>query len=258
MEISKTKASQLASLQSRKMRDRLGLFLAEGSKCVADTLGAFELDCIVAIPEWLERNAALTEGARVFTATRPVLERISSLQTAPEVVAAFRIPGPDDGQPVLDAGLHLLLDGIRDPGNLGTIIRTADWFGFDRVYASPDTVSVFNPKTVQATMGSLRRVRVVYTPLPQLLERSGVANVFGTLLEGEDIFRADLPQHGVIVMGNEGQGLSQEMRRMVTRPLNIPPWKASGHAESLNVAVAAAIVMAQFRGMSEAAISHKP
>lgn len=253
MDISKTKTSLLASLQSKKMRLRHGLFIVEGEKSVRDTLGAFELADIVATGRWVETAGGFpgVSSDRILTASDGAMRKISSLSTPPEVLAVYRLPKDDeDGEPVLDKdGLHLLLDGIQDPGNLGTIIRTADWFGFNRVYASRDTADVFNPKTVQATMGSLRHVKVVYTDLSGLIMRSGVTDVYGTMLEGHDMFEAKLGHTGVIVMGNEGNGLSEEIRRLVSQPLLIPPYDSGSHAESLNVAVATGIVLAAFRNI---------
>ncbi len=249
MEISKNKASVFGSLGSKKMRMKHGLFIAEGEKCMLDTLGAFELENIVATEAWLESHA-MPEGVRggdVLTASGQVMRKISTLATPPEVLAVFRLPEEESVQPLDLNKLYLCLDGIQDPGNLGTIIRTADWFGFDEIYASKDTVDLFNPKTVQSTMGSLKRVRVRYVDLPQLLRESGVRNIYGTLLDGENIFTTPLESNGVIVMGNEGNGLSEPIRALVSKPLLIPPYNEGSHAESLNVAIATAITIAQFR-----------
>jgi len=250
MEISKTKISLLASLQTKKMRMRHGLFIVEGEKSVRDTLGAFVLVNLVATENWMESYGPCigVSPDKILTATPAAMRKISSLSTAPEVLALFRIPEPDDSDPILRAGeLYLLLDGIQDPGNLGTIIRTADWFGFDHIYASRDTADIYNSKTVQSTMGSLKRVRVTYTDLEALIERSDIRNIYGTMLEGEDMFRTEQEREGVIIMGNEGNGLSEGIRRHVNRPLFISPYDPCSHAESLNVAVATGIVLAKFR-----------
>lgn len=248
MEISKTKISLLSSLQTKKMREKYKLFIAEGEKCVRDTLGAFPLEYLVATQSWLERSEDIPRDAIVMTASERAMEKISSFSNPPEVLAVFRMPDNDNEIPILNEGLYLLLDGIQDPGNLGTIVRTADWFGFHTIYASYSTVSIYNPKAVQGTMGSLKRVKVIYTDLVSLLEHSCVENVYGTLLDGKDIFKTELSRNGVIIMGNEGKGLSEEIRRFVNHPLFIPPWSAFDHGESLNVSIAAAITMAQFRG----------
>lgn len=251
MEISKTKTSLIASLQTKKMRTRHGLFVVEGEKSVRDTLGAFELADIVATDRWIAANAgslgAFAEG--ILSATESAMRKISSLSTPPEVIAVYRIPQSSDNKDIFleKEKLYLFLDGIQDPGNLGTIIRTADWFGFDTIYASNDTVDVFNPKTIQSTMGSLRRVKVVYTDLASLIERSEVTDVYGTMLDGDDIFATSHADRGVIIMGNEGNGLSERIRGLVSKPLLIPPYYSDNHAESLNVAVATGIVLAHFR-----------
>lgn len=255
MEISKTKTALLTSLQSKKMRLRHGLFIAEGEKCVADMLDGFGLECIVATQTWLRKNngAGGASADKILEAPEQVMRKISSLSTAPDVLAVFRIPRyatePQEEDLTLNpAGLYLLIDGIQDPGNLGTIIRTADWFGFHTIYASRDTVDVFNPKTIQATMGSLRRVKVVYTDLATLISRNKVGNVYGTLLEGNDIFRTSLEPNGVIIMGNEGNGISEPIRKLVTKALLIPDNCPTGsRPDSLNVAIATGIVLAEFR-----------
>ena len=250
MEISKAKTSLFAGLQTKKQREKSGLFIAEGEKCALDTIGAFALEWLVATPAWIARHQVIPNvpADRILEAPESTMRKISSLACAPEVLAVFRLPDTPKEDPLLDkAGLYLLLDGIQDPGNLGTIIRTADWFGFDSIYASRDTVDVFNPKTVQSTMGSLHRVKVIYTDLPSLIKRSGIENVYGTLLDGKDMFKTELGESGVIVMGNEGKGLSAEMRTLVNRPLLIPPYRAGSHGESLNVAIATAITLARFR-----------
>lgn len=252
MTISKNKTSLFSSLHSKKMRMRHGLFLVEGDKCVRDTIGAFRLENLIATPEWIEHNPDLAASFCdiVLSADRNVINKISSLSTPSDVIAVFHLP--DDNADVTEIpseGLFLCLDGIQDPGNLGTIIRTADWFGFDKVYASKDTVDLYNPKTIQSTMGSLKRVKVCYVDLPELLERSQIKNIYGTLLDGENMFESDLEKDGVIVMGNEGKGLSDRIRRLVNKPLLIPPYRKESHGESLNVAIATAITLARFRLM---------
>lgn len=250
MELSKTKASVLASLGSRKMRRRHSLFMVEGEKCALDTLGAFPLDCIVATPGWISMHSspAGVNPDKILTCSPETMRKISSLSTAPDILAVFLLPEENVDSPDYDtARLNLLLDGIQDPGNLGTIIRTADWFGINTVYCSKDTVDLFNPKTIQSTMGSLKRVKVIYTDLPALIRSNNETCVYGLQLDGKDIFRSSLGLNGAIVMGNEGNGISEEMRSLVTNPLLIPPSDPVYHPESLNVAVATAITLAEFR-----------
>lgn len=250
MIISKNKTSVFASLHSKKMRIRHGLFLVEGEKCVRDTIGAFRLENLIATPEWIDRNPDMASsfGDSLLSAEQNVINKISSLSTPSDVIAVFHLPDDNaDVSEIPSKALFLCLDGIQDPGNLGTIIRTADWFGFDTVYASKDTVDLYNPKTIQSTMGSLKRVKVRYVDLPALLERSRIKNVYGTLLDGKNMFETELESDGVIVMGNEGKGLSESIRRLVNKPLLIPPYRKESHGESLNVAIATAITLSRFR-----------
>lgn len=251
MELSKSKATVIASLGSKKMRLKHKLFTAEGEKCALDTIGAFELDCLVATPAWISLGKLKQESlsAPIFSASPETLKKISSLSSPPDVIAVFRLPSQSVPALSLDASsLYLALDGIQDPGNLGTIIRTADWFGVETIFASRDTADIFNPKTIQATMGSLKRVRVVYTDLADVISANPGMPLCGTLLDGKDIFQTSLPKGAIIVMGNEGNGISDEVKKMVTHPLLIPPYRNESHGESLNVAIATAITLAQFRG----------
>lgn len=248
MELSKARQNIYSQLSKRKMRDRHNLFVVEGRKSVEDTIGVFKAEAVITIdcnlvPESWGCSHILHE------VSRPVIEKISSLSTAPDVIAVYRIPeGFYDNLPTPSEGkLYLLLDGIQDPGNLGTITRTAHWFGIDRIYASRDTVDIFNPKTVQSTMGSLGRVEIVYCDLAELIERNSDMPVYGTLLNGENIYKATLGEHGFIIMGNEGKGISESLRKRITSPLLIPPYDNSNHSESLNVAIATAVTLSQFR-----------
>lgn len=216
-----------------------------------DTLGAFELDCLIVSAERDCRQSipSCVDEGRIFVATADQLKRISTLSTPPSIIAVFKIPDDDNESLSLPSeSLSLLIDGIQDPGNLGTIIRTADWFGFDKVFLSTDSVDVYNPKTIQATMGSLRRVKVVYANLEKLLREGNVKNIYGTLLEGgENIYKVKLSDSGAIIMGSEGSGISSEIRKLISRPLFIPPYNRSCHGESLNVAIATAITLSIFR-----------
>lgn len=249
MEISKTKTALYATLHHKKMRTRHGLFLAEGEKCVLDMLGAFEIEALIADPDWLEGKRKALEGYEsvTVTASPAVMRKISTLVSQPPLIAVFRVPELVKIDPLDPDALHLMLDGIQDPGNLGTIIRTADWFGFHTIYASRDTADVFNPKTVQAAMGSLKRVKVKYVNLPELIKGNKISRVFGLMLEGRDMFGCASPAAGAVVMGNEGNGLSQEVRELVTDPLLIPPYDPVEHGESLNVGIATGITLAWLR-----------
>ncbi|MDE7108516.1 MAG: RNA methyltransferase, partial [Muribaculaceae bacterium] len=163
-----------------------------------------------------------------------------------QVMAIFKMPGNEMPEIKQDK-LYLLLDGVQDPGNLGTIIRTYDWFGVDTIFASDSTVDVFNPKTVQSTMGSLKRVEVHYTDLGRLIERYPDMPVYGTVLDGRNIYKMKLNDFGFIVMGNEGNGITDSIKNKIKIPLLIPPYDKDSHAESLNVAIATAVVLSTFR-----------
>ena len=179
------------------------------------------------------------------------LRKLSFLQHPQEVLAVFEIPSPGslpfrEGLGV-GSPLSLALDGIQDPGNLGTIIRIADWFGITTIYCSEDTADCYNPKVVQATMGSLAHINIVYTDLEALL-RQYDGPIYGTLLDGQNIYQQELSSEGIIVMGNEGNGISPAIRQLVTHKLLIPNYNPSSEtAESLNVAIATAITCAEFR-----------
>lgn len=247
--LSKTKLAALAQLKLKKHRDRQALFVAEGLKCVIDTAACFDGDTIVGTPEALQsvQTEILGKFRHVYCTDTASLRKLSQLATAPEVIAYFHRPENALPSKLLPEELYLALDGIQDPGNLGTIIRTADWFGVKTIFASRDTVDVFNPKTIQATMGSLSRVAVCYTDLCELFDRNPDVPVYGTLLDGNDIYREPLGP-GILCMGNEGRGLREETRSRVTSPLFIPPYPAyAPHPESLNVAIATAVALSQFR-----------
>jgi TrmH family RNA methyltransferase len=234
-----TKAQQklIRSLEHKKYRQREGLFVAEGPKVVGDL------------------TAAGFEAVMMFTDEDDV-KRLSFLQHPQGVLGVFRIPETSAlHTPLGSAVLHreepltLALDGIQDPGNLGTIIRIADWFGIDAIYCSPDTADAWAPKVVQATMGSIARVPIIYRDLDGLLDEAEAAGipVYGTLLDGENIYEQELTAGGIILMGNEGNGISAPLRQRITRRLLIPDFHQGETADSLNVAIATAITCSEFR-----------
>lgn len=253
MEITAAIRKKVKSLSSAKKRREYGLFIAEGTKCVLDTLPYFRCYMLAATSQWLEKYADRTAGVDVAVVTRADMERMSHMSEPPSVLAVYHIPS---SAPVditaLSSQLTLALDCIQDPGNLGTIMRVADWMGVHTILASPDTADVYNPKTVQATMGSIARVRVHYLPLPDILRalaRSAVP-VYGTMLDrtARNIYTFTPQQNAVLVMGNEGRGLSPQVSACVTQKIYIPPYPADAQtAESLNVAVATSIALAQIR-----------
>lgn len=254
MDISKGKIKVYGGLGLRKHRLAQGLFVAEGEKCVGETLPFFELEALVATPAWLEVRGVPkgVDPERVMTATPLQMEQLSNLSTAPQVLAVYRLPQVKVPEPEeLRGELALMLDGVQDPGNLGTIMRCADWFGVRHIIASPDTVDIFNPKAVQATMGAIGRVYISYTDLvPYLSEYKSVTGnpVYGTLLEGSNLYEASLKNNGLVIMGNEGKGISGAVRAEITAGLRIPSWpEGVPTVESLNVAMATAITVAEFR-----------
>ncbi|MCM1369670.1 MAG: RNA methyltransferase [Candidatus Amulumruptor caecigallinarius] len=249
-ELSKNKQNLFASLSQVKMRRKHGLFIVEGKKGVIDSLNSFEaVAVVVASPDDtdVEYMRRMAPDADFFRASVAQMKKISDFSTPSGILAVFRIPDAANSLADVDENkLYVVLDGVRDPGNLGTIIRTCHWFGIFRIFASHDTVDIYNPKTVQSTMGSIGKVRVDYCDLKELFETHPDMPVYGTLLNGENIFKKQLSSAGFIVMGNEGKGISPRLREYVTRPLLIPP-ACDDHAESLNVAVATAIVVAKFK-----------
>lgn len=246
MELSKSKFNVYSSLGSAKMRRKHGLFTVEGEKSVSDTLGLFDAEAVICLKEKAESFARC--ACNLYVVTEPEMRKLSNLSTPSSAMAIYRLPesGHDDDIRVPADRLYMVLDGVQDPGNLGTIIRTCHWFGIYRIFASHDTVDVFNPKTIQSTMGSVAKVRVDYVDLASLFEANRNLPVYGTLLEGKDIFKAELSACGFILMGNEGKGISPALRTFITDPLLIPP-AGPDHSESLNVAIAAAVTIAQFR-----------
>jgi len=252
-----------ASLQHARHRRELGLFTIEGTRAVTDTLGLFHTEMILATPTWLESAAAATlaqpvangdnRQMQVLAVSESEMQRISSMKTPQGVVAVCHIPTPCTPLRPDANRLVLALDDVQDPGNLGTIIRVADWFGVNLILASHNTVDAFNPKVVQATMGALARVEVRYVDLPATLAELAEEGmpVYGTLLDGDDIHAAPLSPGGVVVMGNEGNGLSAQVRALLTHRLLIPPYPRGARAvESLNVAMATGIVLNEFRRRS--------
>lgn len=250
MEISKAKTSVYASLGSKKFRLKYKLFAAEGHKCMQDTLPAFTPEAIVATESWIKQhgNQFSQIADKIVSASSAVMSKISSLSSTPEVIGIFKLPDVDNKiNLLLEPDLYLVIDGVQDPGNLGTIIRTADWFGIHTIFASTDTVDIYNPKTVQATMGALARVKVVYTDLLELFKINHKMPIFGTLLNGKNIYNTTLSEIGFIVIGNEGNGISKAIRKTITHPILIPSYGDGECSESLNVGVATAIVTAEFR-----------
>lgn len=234
----------------KKFRKESGLFVAEGEKIVFDLIAA-GMECVklIATKRFLASLPAL-DGTEIIETDDDELKKASFLRTPQGIMALFRQRDEACDFSVATCELSLALDDVQDPGNLGTIIRIADWFGIENVFCSQGTVDVYNPKTVQATMGALARVNVHYVDLPVFLSaaREAGAPVYGTFLNGGNIYEHGLSAAGVIVMGNEGKGIGAECERLVSDRILIPNFPAGrATSESLNVSTATAIVCSEFR-----------
>jgi TrmH family RNA methyltransferase len=248
--ISKNQIKYIHQLELKKFRKQEGLFIAEGHKVVGDLLRAgFKPRQIFAVQDWITDNSSQLSvlDSQLSEVNLEELTRLSLLQHPQQVLALFPIPD-EQTIPSPKNALSILLDNVQDPGNLGTIIRIADWFGIDTIYCSLGTVDAWNPKVVQATMGSIARVHIKYVD-PQLLFDSlpDKFPVYGTFLDGNNIYTQQLSQQGIIVMGNEGNGISDAVRSRVTHKLLIPDFHKGDTADSLNVAIATAITCSEFR-----------
>lgn len=246
--LTKNQIKFIQSLDRKKCRVESGCFLAEGNKLVEDTLHAFDCRILVATPEWWMQHPDAVARERIEV-SHDELKRVSMLTTPQDVLAVYAIPQRTLDEDALCGELSLVLDTVQDPGNLGTIIRIADWMGIGNIICSPESADVYNPKVVQATMGSLSRVAVHYVPLQPFVQRmQGRVAVYGTFLDGDNMYEMPLTAGGLIVMGNEGKGISPGLEPYITHRLFIPNYpQGAVTGESLNVAVATAITCAEFR-----------
>lgn len=247
--LSKNDIKNIKSLEQKKFRTEKGLFIAQGHKLVGELLGKFECVLLAATSDWMQTRRSIP-AARVETVTPDELKRASLQQAPQDVLAVFRIPQDSTTiSAAASANLVLALDDVQDPGNLGTIVRIADWFGIKHIFCSKATADIYNPKAIQATMGAIARVSVHYTDLGR--EINGLPRttpVYGTFLEGDIIYDTQLTENGVIVMGNEGNGIGPVVAAAVNRKLYIPNWpQGAKTSESLNVAIATAVVCSEFR-----------
>ena len=254
--ISQSQIKHITALKVKKFREEQRQFIAEGHKLVTDLVNSeFKIAEIYASADWIVANLSLirVKNLPVFETLPREMDRISALSTPSPVLAVVNIPAPGSHIPYPISKLTLALDDIRDPGNLGTIIRIADWFGIKTIFCSESSVDTYNPKVVQATMGSIARVSVVRRNLAELLSSlTGLQRavpVYGTFLEGESIFSQPLSDHGIIVIGNESNGISPELTPFITRKLFIPSYGPpdAARADSLNASIATAIICAEFR-----------
>ncbi len=248
--LTKNQIKEITSLHQKKYRNEKNLFIAEGDKVVLDLLkSGWNVHAIYATGEffqWIPNATTIAKNTQIELVTDAELRKMSALSTPNGVLAVAEINQAD----TIDyaGGLKLVLDGISDPGNLGTLIRIADWFGIDEIICSENTADCFNPKVVQSAMGSLFHVNVFYANLASVFQKnlsSSKLDVYGTVLDGENIYEEELSENGFILAGNESQGISDELYPFITKSLTIPGIK-SARADSLNVAVATGIVCSEF------------
>jgi RNA methyltransferase, TrmH family len=238
--VSKNQIKLISSLHQKKYRIAHQLFIAEGVKGINELLQSnFELEHLyVTIDEF--KSVSTTQKTVISDAD---LKKISALTTPNTCLAVFKIPKE---KPVLNKGLIVALDTIRDPGNMGTILRLCDWFGINQIVCSKETVDLYNPKVVQATMGSIARVNVNYLNLRDFLETTSLP-IYGTFMDGENLYNSEITNEGIIILGNEANGISKEIEALVTKHITIPRFGNLQQTESLNVATATAIVLSEFK-----------
>ena len=241
--LSKSLIKRITSLKQKKCRQEEESFVVEGAKSVNEFItSSYELEVLYIVNDNFVADCDVEIKNKTTEITTQQLTKLSFLKTPQEVVAVFKIP---DAQPIIDRGITLVLDDIRDPGNLGTIIRLCDWFGIQQLVCSPETVDCYNPKVVQATMGSLSRVQVNYQPLVPYLQDEK-RRVYGTFLNGTSIYDASVSQDAVLVMGNEARGISPEVAAVIDTSITIPRFGTLSQTESLNVAMATSICLNEF------------
>ena len=239
MSLSKNQLKLITSLQQKKYRLKHNLFVAEGTKVVEEFLKSnFEVVQLFCIDASIYENVT-----NYILISENELQKISTLSSPNNVIAIFKIPVAENFK---DEGLILVLDGINDPGNFGTIIRLCDWFGIKKLICSENTVDCYNSKVVQSSMGSLTRVSIIYTNIENFINNTDLP-VFVTLMEGENIYKMDLPKQAVVVMGNEANGISETILNLKNIPISIPRFGNLQQTESLNVATATAIILSEFK-----------
>jgi TrmH family RNA methyltransferase len=248
--LSNNQSKHLRALSVKKYRLEHGEFIVEGDKMVSELLGqsATDIVAVFALQAWIEKNARPLRHfpEKIHVVSEAELAKISALKTPNQVLAVAKLPQTPCSPTLALDNMCFYLDGIQDPGNMGSILRVADWFGFSAVFCSPDCVDAFSPKVVQASMGALFRVQTREIGLPELLLEHPDIPVSGAVLDGENVFNAQLPSAGLLVIGNEGRGISSQVGSLLTHRISIPRHPLGG-AESLNAAIAAGILAAAFR-----------
>jgi len=247
--LSKNSIKYLRSLSTKKYRNSYGKFIAEGPKVVADLAGSqYKISELYALQKWIDENPDIAKQiSSVNSITEEELHKISLLTTPNQVLAVADIPELKFETSIAETSLIIALDDIRDPGNLGTIIRIADWFDIKHIICSENCVDVYNPKTVQASMGSVCRVKVYYENIGGLLKSlSKNIAVYGAFLEGKAIYEETFAKNGIIIIGNEANGISPEIEKLISKKISIPSGNNKGiHAESLNASIATAIICSE-------------
>lgn len=246
--LSKSQISLLKSLHHKKFRNEHGLFLVEGYKSVIEFINsAYHIEAIYHTSTIDPKLLNLSRKMNFVEISLNDLEKISTLKSPPDVVALVKIPNwPVLSKQMLSQKFSIVLDGIQDPGNMGTIIRTADWFGIQHIVCSGDTVDVYNPKVVQATMGSIAHVNIYYTELENFLSEINIP-IYGALFNGANIYQTNFGEEGLLIMGNEGNGLRPAVIKLIQHAITIP---RLGNAESLNVGIATAIFCSEIKRIS--------
>jgi len=248
--LSHNECKQLASLKMKKYRSQQKLFLIEGEKLVEEAFRSdMTVKAIIVLDSWWQEHSRNIAGITCLTATAQQIKQLSLMVTPPPMLAVVHTPNYPLEVQSLQHKITIALENIQDPGNLGTIIRIADWFGIENVVCSHESVEAFNPKVIQSSMGSIFRVKVHYTDLKQFFKETGTMHIplVGTFLEGENLYTAHLPTSGILVMGNESKGISDGLAKHIEKRVTIPSINASQvHAESLNVAMATAIVCSEW------------
>ena len=248
--LSKNKIKRIKALNHKKNRTETNCFLVEGNKLVSDSLYYFDCDLLICTASWLATQGTIRAKEWEIVEQEDI-NNASLLKHPQQVIAIFKQPKYGLIPEILKDKLSIVLDDIQDPGNLGTIIRLADWFGIENIICSKGTVDVFNPKVIQATMGAIARIQVHYTDIDSFVKEMSVhyrMPIYGTFLEGENIYQSNLDPHGLIIMGNEGNGISKAIEELVSHKLYIPNYpKHRETSESLNVAIATSIICAEFR-----------
>ncbi len=250
--LSKNKIKLIQSINRKKGREETGLFLVEGTKMVEEALRSdYKIETLICTSEFLLQNPAAKYKAKELLETDSItIQKASLLQSPQDSMALVYLPEPEKPKFNLDTDLVLALDFVQDPGNLGTILRVADWFGIETVICSSNTVDAYNPKVVQASMGAIFRVKMWYTNLDVFLAEASQNNipVYGTFMNGKNIYTEKLSGNGIVVLGNEGNGISAEVSKFITRRIAIPTFSVQENKpESLNVAIAASIFCSEFR-----------